>query len=79
MKNTDLAENFHMCSYGKGELAIRYFPDKTPKAASRAFKNFVDGHPGLTEELAKTGLKPLSRIYTPAQVKLIVEALGEPG
>jgi hypothetical protein len=79
MKNTDMAGRFRIRSYGKGELALIYFPYKTPKVASKTLKNFVDGHPGLTEKLAKTGLKPLSRTYTPAQVKLIVEALGEPG
>ncbi|KAA6349752.1 hypothetical protein EZS27_002843 [termite gut metagenome] len=79
MKNTDITESFHIRSYGKGELALMYFPDRTPKTASKSFKKFVDEHPGLLEKLAKTGLKPLSRTYTPAQVKFIIEALGEPG
>ncbi|KAA6341441.1 hypothetical protein EZS27_010751 [termite gut metagenome] len=78
MKGTDSTEEFRIRSYGKGELALMYFPGKTPKVAGKSFKKFVDEHPGLRESLAKTGLKPLSRTYTPAQVRLIVEALGEP-
>jgi hypothetical protein len=78
-KSTDVTEHFRIRCYGKGELALVYFPGKSPKVASKAFKKFIDEHPGLTEKLAKTGLKPLSKTYTPAQVKLIIEALGEPG
>ncbi|KAA6345986.1 hypothetical protein EZS27_005566 [termite gut metagenome] len=78
-KGTDVTERFRIRCYGKGELALMYFPEKSPKTAGRAFKKIVDGHPELTEKLAKTGLKPLSKTYTPAQVKHIIEALGEPG
>lgn len=34
--------------------------------------------PGLSEALEKTGLNPRAKCYTPAQVRLIVEALGAP-
>ncbi|KAB5274813.1 DUF4248 domain-containing protein [Bacteroides stercoris] len=36
-------------------------------------------YPNLREELLASGLSPKSRTYTPAQVGLIVGALGEPG
>ena len=34
--------------------------------------------PGLKEALANTGLQHCAKQYTPAQVRLIVDALGEP-
>ena len=55
-------------SYSKSELAILYSPNITPKA----FK------PGLLEQLAATGMLPNAKCYTPIQVHVIVEALGEP-
>ncbi|KAA6327783.1 hypothetical protein EZS27_023255 [termite gut metagenome] len=78
MKDIDATKNFRIRSYGKGELALMYFPHKTLKLAGRSFKKFVDDCPGLTEKLAKMGVKPFSKTYTPAQVRLIIEALGEP-
>ena len=50
-------------SYSKSELAILYSPSITP---------------GLLEQLAATGMLPNAKCYTPIQVHVIVEALGEP-
>ena len=61
-KQTD----FRIRSYGRTELAQLYNPCLTPKAAYRAVR------------LAELGKLPGSRSYTPAQVREIVEALGEP-
>ena len=52
-------------SYSKSELAMLYSPCITPK-------------PGLLEQLAATGMLPNAKCYTPIQVHVIVEALGEP-
>ncbi|MDY3284552.1 MAG: DUF4248 domain-containing protein [Prevotella sp.] len=35
-------------------------------------------YPGLMEQLAAIGYTERSRSFTPAQVRLIVDALGEP-
>ena len=54
--------DFRIRSYGRTELAQLYNPCLTPKAV----------------RLAELGKLPGSRSYTPAQVREIVGALGEP-
>ena len=54
--------DFRIRSYGRTELAQLYNPCLTPKAAYRKLVGWIDH----------------SRSYTPAQVREIVEALGEP-
>ena len=65
-------------SYGRTELAQLYNPCLTPKAAYRKLVGWIDHYPGLAVRLAELGKLPGSRSYTPAQVREIVEALGEP-
>ena len=48
------------------------------KAAYRKLVGWIDHYPGLAVRLAELGKLPGSRSYTPAQVREIVEALGEP-
>lgn len=73
-KQTD----FRIRSYGRTELAQLYNPCLTPKAAYRKLVGWIDHYPGLAVRLAELGKLPGSRSYTPAQVREIVEALGEP-
>ena len=72
--NTD----FKIRSYGKSELALLYLPDVTPNAARRTLNAWITVSPGLSERLHQTGLSASAHYYTPAQVRMIVEALGEP-
>ena len=72
-KQTD----FRIRSYGRTELAQLYNPCLTPKAAYRKLVGWIDHYPGLAVRLAELGKLPGSRSYTPAQVREIVEALGE--
>lgn len=69
---------FRIRSYGKSELAQLYLPDITPCAARRTFNGWITHSPGLTDRLRQIGFSPTSHYYTPLQVRLIVEALGEP-
>lgn len=69
---------FQTRSYAKGELASMYLPDITPDSASKTLRKWIQKYPGLSEELKATGLTASDRRYTPAQVRLIVSALGEP-
>ncbi len=69
---------FKIRLYGRTELALAYSPDLTPQAAFRRLTRWIEIKPGLTEALVATGLQAHTRVYTPAQVRLIVEALGEP-
>ena len=71
-------DDFRIRSYGKGELALLYLPDVTPNAARRTLNAWINVSPGLSERLHQTGLTASSHYYTPAQVRMIVEALGEP-
>lgn len=71
-------ETFKTCTYGRTELAQLYCPNLCPQAAFRKFNQWIDLYPNLRNELSAHGLSPKARTYTPAQVRLIVEALGEP-
>jgi len=61
-------ENFQIRSYGKSELALCYSPDITESAARRK----------LMGAMRAAGYNELSHTFLPLEVKLIVEALGEP-
>ncbi len=65
-------------SYGLAELAILYKPDVHPRTAVKVLQQWIDRFPGLRRRLKAAGWKPKLKIITPVQVRLIVEALGEP-
>ncbi|WP_321333928.1 DUF4248 domain-containing protein [uncultured Bacteroides sp.] len=69
---------FRIQSYGKSELAALYMPYVARKSAAETLRKWIAKIPGLTEALEQAGLLPTDRRYTPLQVKLIVDALGEP-
>ena len=65
-------------TYGKGELAQLYCPHITMAAARKKLNVWINLYPNLKESLRQIGYSDVTRSYTPAQVKLIIEALGEP-
>lgn len=69
---------FEIRSYGKSELAAHYLPGIDPQSALRTFYKWIERCPGLTEALQEAGFISSNRRYTPQQVRLIVDALGEP-
>jgi len=71
-------EGFRIKEYGRTELALLYSPSLTPDAAWRRLKRWIFLFPGLTERLEAIGYCHSQRSFTPAQVRMIVEALGEP-
>lgn len=71
-------DHFEYRTYGKSELALLYNPYITPKAACKKLNRWIALQPRLAASLDDAGLRLLSKTYTPAQVRLIVEALGEP-
>ncbi len=73
-----IMEPFKIRTYGRTELALMYCPNMCSRAAFRKLMQWIELYPHLTEELEAHGYVPHQRTYTPAQVKLIVEALGEP-
>lgn len=71
-------KKFRAKSYGKSELAALYMPDISPKSAAEELRRWIRKFPGLEDALAAAGLGARDKRYTPAQVRLIVEAIGEP-
>ena len=65
-------------AYGKGELAQLYCPNITTAAARKKLMLWINLYPNLMEALHQAGFSDATRSFTPAQVKLIVDALGEP-
>lgn len=71
-------EEFRIKEYGRTELAMMYCPGIAPESAWRKLKRWMQLSPGLLDRLRDTGYDGCSRSFTPAQVRLIVDALGEP-
>lgn len=72
-------QNFKTRAYGKSELAMLYFPgaDKSHTAVNHLMA-WVHHNQELTQRLKEMGYKKTSKFFTPKQVALIVEYLGEP-
>lgn len=71
-------KEFILRSYGRTELALLYNPDMSPEGAYRRLRKWISVYPNLENELMRRGKRPKARVYTPAQVQAIVDALGEP-
>lgn len=69
---------FQIRTYGKGELAQLYCPNITTAAARKKLMLWIHFYPNLIENLRVIGFSDTSKTFTPAQVRLIVDALGEP-
>ncbi|MBR4041349.1 MAG: DUF4248 domain-containing protein [Bacteroidaceae bacterium] len=69
---------FEITTYGFGELAEEYYPDREYSTAVRLFNRDLHLTRGLWDALRKQGYKDGDRIFTRAQVKVIVKFLGEP-
>nr|WP_278581711.1 DUF4248 domain-containing protein [Prevotella denticola] len=71
-------EAFRLRAYGRTELAQAYNPHLAPSTAWHRLRSWIAQYPGLMQRLEKTGYSSRKRTWTPLQVRLIVEALGEP-
>ena len=69
---------FKIKAYTKKELALRYFPDSMPRTAVNHLMAWIRRCPDLATELNNTCYQPTSKAFTPRQVKIITEMLGEP-
>lgn len=65
-------------TYGRIELAQAYNPNLHPQVAWRKLKEWMEVNKELAAALRKTGYDERKRSFTPKQVKLIFEYLGEP-
>ena len=71
-------ENFVIRAYTKKELALLYFSDSSPRTAVNHLMSWIRRCTQLRAQLMATGYNVTSKAFTPRQVKIIVEELGEP-
>lgn len=64
--------------YGHQELAQLYFPNILPASASSQLTRWIARDEELREALRRAGHRPGTRIYTPLQVSILIDHLGEP-
>lgn len=69
---------FRVKSYSKTELARMYNPCMCDRSAQYTLMQWIDHNIELTKQLIKTGFRKADRTFTPKQVEIIVEHLGEP-
>ena len=69
---------FEIRQYGRTELALCYSPNIGKEAAWRKLRDWMERFTGLTDSLRNLGYDGSQRSFTPRQVRIIVEALGEP-
>ena len=65
-------------AYTKKELALQYFPDSNPRTAVNHLMSWIRQCSQLWEQLRDTGYSTTSKAFTPRQVRIIVQHLGEP-
>lgn len=70
---------FRIRPYSKRELARLYFPDTVNKESAIAnLRNLMKHNPDLITELKKAYYKTHNKTFTPRQIGIIVQYLGEP-
>ena len=73
MENT-----FRLRSYGLSELAVLYYPHRSPSWARRCLNRELQACRQLRETLRRQGWRIGCRVFSPRQVQTIVRFLGEP-
>lgn len=67
-----------IATYTLTELSEMYFPNSTQRSALNQLKRWINYNNQLLSALEQKGYQNKQRYLTPAQVKLIIEYLGEP-
>lgn len=67
-----------ICAMTKQQLALLFCDGLTPHAAVNRLMKWIAHCPALLEALYATGYKKHNRIFSPKQVALIFQYLGEP-
>ncbi len=71
-------EKFKIRAYSKMELANLYNPEMTIPGALRILARWIAGNTRLVSELTELSYNHRNRVFTPRQVRAIVNYLGEP-
>lgn len=69
---------FVVRTYLKVELAKLYNPHMSDEGALRKMRRWINHQPELRKQMRALQISPSDRQYTPRQVRLIVQHLGEP-
>lgn len=64
--------------YSRSELAFMYMPNLNIRAAQRQMNLWLDTNERLKMRLLEAGANDKIRFYTPRQVEIIFEELGQP-
>ena len=70
--------DFKIRPYTKKELALMYFPDSNPRTAVNHLMAWIYRCTPLLGQLETAGYEKSSKGFTPRQIRMIVEHLGEP-
>ena len=70
--------NSSIRAYSKKELALRFFPHSTPRAAVNHLMAMIRRCDMLWDELQSMGYYNNRKTFTPREVKAIVDWLGAP-
>lgn len=65
-------------AYYTKELAAMYFPNSTTRAATTQLKRWIQRNQELKDALHSANYEASQRIWTPMQVELLFQYLGEP-
>lgn len=76
MKKQDF--DFIVRAYGRTELAQMYSPELLPESAYRRLRRWIAYNPQLRSRFMKDGRMEKRRVFTPAEVRMIIDCLGEP-
>ena len=66
-------ETFTIRAYGKSELAMMYFPDLSKETAMKKLRFWLSVNTRLRHLINRNFRK-----FTPKEVRLIIEEIGEP-
>lgn len=64
--------------YGKGEMAMEYFPNLPVTLAMRKLRRWIHVNPELERKLAECHVSKNADFYSKIQVRLIFDYLDEP-
>ena len=71
--------NFRIRPYSKRELAKLYFPDTNNEESAIAnLRNLMKHNPDLNKKKKGAYYKTYNKTFTPRQIGIIVQYLGEP-
>ena len=71
-------KQFLIKSYPFGELAQMYYPDHGYDSALRLFRREMHDTRGMWDAMQAVGYKENTKVLTRAQVRVIVDFLGDP-